>query len=390
MGNRIRLTDSRRRASDDTPYSGTVNQDRKFVESDKYNTFEQTVNYELPDMRTDWRNDSRDEIGFPIAEEHPQVGIEDEGQKIASYSQLRQAASKAVKLSMLLLGNKVPDKMIEAQAQDFMRLGSEAIERSLDRFAKTEEMYAAEEDEDDKEETPVAKKGAEEDKPAEDGEKKEAGEKKDLPPEFLENIQKNKDKAEDKKEEAPKAKKGAEEEEKKDEPVAKKGAEDDKEEDKKDEPVAKKSAEDDKEETPVAKKGAEEDDKEEAPKAKKSSDDEDEDDETFAKKGMVELDIDMTAGEEEDEEGDAAAQKVLSSLFEEVKRQGAKSSKASDEDAEDEAKEEEPKARSASASAKARGAQKLGGQPRVASENMSVNDISKIWGTTPDVSDLFD
>jgi hypothetical protein len=294
MGNRIRLTDSRRRASDDTPYSGTVNQDRKFVESDKYNTFEQTVNYELPDMRTDWRNDSRDEIGFPIAEEHPQVGIEDEGQKIASYSQLRQAASKAVKLSMLLLGNKVPDKMIEAQAQDFMRLGSEAIERSLDRFAKTEEMYAAEEDEDDKEETPVAKKGAEED------------------------------------------------------------------------------------------------DKEEAPKAKKSSDDEDEDDETFAKKGMVELDIDMTAGEEEDEEGDAAAQKVLSSLFEEVKRQGAKSSKASDEDAEDEAKEEEPKARSASASAKARGAQKLGGQPRVASENMSVNDISKIWGTTPDVSDLFD
>ena len=66
---RIRITARNQRAADQTPYPGNVNQpDRKDPAWDQYHTFEQTVNHELPDMRHQWQDDSRDEIGYGIPE----------------------------------------------------------------------------------------------------------------------------------------------------------------------------------------------------------------------------------------------------------------------------------------------------------------------------------
>jgi len=378
MEKRVRLTARRRSASDDIPYPGTVNQeDRKFVERDKYDTFEQTINHELPDMRTEWRNDARDEIGFPIAEDHTEItGTKDGGMTVAS---VRQAASKAVKLSMLLLGNKVPEKMIEGQAKDFMLLGSAGLDRALSRFAKTETLYArkAEDEEEDEEETVEAKKSADEAPAEEKKEETTAKKSADETPAEEKKEETTAKKGSDEEEttaeeEAPKAKKGADEapaaEEKKEEaPKAKKGA--DEEETKADdeapaeETKAKKGAEEDEEETVEAKKGADE-----------------EDDESK----VAELDIELSAAEEEDTEEDEKSASILSSLYEEVKKQeAARRGKTSEDDTEEEVVESKK-----SASVKARGAQKLGGQPRIASD-MSVKDISEIWGDVPDVSGVF-
>jgi len=122
---RERLT-RRKAVEDNIPYPGTVNQsDRKFKKRDQYDTFEQTVNHELPDMRTEWKDNPRDEIGFGI----PKV------------AKIYATAQKAVRLAVLFLGDKVDDKSIEAQAREFMRLGTARIDSALKRFAESENLY---------------------------------------------------------------------------------------------------------------------------------------------------------------------------------------------------------------------------------------------------------
>jgi hypothetical protein len=141
-----------------TPYPGTVNQaDRKDKAPNKYDNFEHTVNHELPDLRTDWKNDTRNEIGFGIP----------------TMASIRTAASKAVKLAVLLLGDKTPENVIEAQARDFMVLGSIGLDKALLRFAKTSSLYAADEEEVKADEVKV------EDKPVAAKAKKAEDEKKD-------------------------------------------------------------------------------------------------------------------------------------------------------------------------------------------------------------------
>jgi hypothetical protein len=152
MSNRVRLT-HRKAADGSVPYPGNVNQpDRKDPAWDQYHTFEQTVNHELPDMRHQWKDDERDAIGFGIPEsvknpgEAPIGGTK--GSPITPIANVRVAANKAVKLAMLLLGEKVPEDVIEEQARDFLMLGGEAMDRTLSRFASTTKFYA-EEDGDD-------------------------------------------------------------------------------------------------------------------------------------------------------------------------------------------------------------------------------------------------
>lgn len=262
------------------PFPGTVNQpDRKFVERDHYHTFEHTVNHELPDMRHDWQNDQRDEIGFPI----PTV------------ASIRAAASKAVKLAVLLLGDKVEENTIEAQARDFMKMGSESLNESLKRFADSENLYK---------------------------------------------------KAEEKEEEKVEAKKAAN-------PIENLG-------DKKAPPFTKEDA-----------KKAE--DKEEV-KAKKS---EDKEEEKVEAKKAAELDIQLTAAEDEEEgEVNAAEEKLLASIFE---AEDMEEKKAEDEEEKVEAKKASEK----------KGVSKLGGQPKVASEGKEI-DLSNLWESAPDVSKLFE
>ena len=127
---RNRLTTQTRRAEDNKiPFPGTVgNEDRLTTPVDKYDTFEHTVNHELPDKRTEWKQNPRDDIGFGIP-------------KVAA---MFATAHKSVRLAIMFLGDKADDKMIEAQARDFLRLGSSRIDASLKRFADSEELYKVE------------------------------------------------------------------------------------------------------------------------------------------------------------------------------------------------------------------------------------------------------
>jgi len=93
---RVRLTHRRQSADMSVPYPGNVNQpDRRDPDWDQYHTFEQTVNHELPDMRHEWKDDSRDDIGFGIPEANPPT--------VAS---VRVAANKAVVLPFCFWAKK--------------------------------------------------------------------------------------------------------------------------------------------------------------------------------------------------------------------------------------------------------------------------------------------
>ena len=143
MSKRIRLTErlamSKERLAEsqkDGLFPGDVgNEERKknYRKIDEYHTFEQTVNHELPDMRHDWQDNPRDEVG---------MGVPKTAKKT-----LVTATANATKLAYFLLGKKASDEMIEAQARDFLRLGSDRLEAAVERFAETVDLYEDEEEE---------------------------------------------------------------------------------------------------------------------------------------------------------------------------------------------------------------------------------------------------
>jgi len=147
---RIRLT-KRHAADDTTPYSGDVgNADRKDPKSNAYSidTYE-VPGWELQEEGDPAANDKRLENHVPVMTEDERAG------KKASETiiRVRQAASKAVKLAVLFLGDKVKQSVIEAQAKDFMRLGSSSLNNALKRYAATEILYAEDEEEDTEDDT---------------------------------------------------------------------------------------------------------------------------------------------------------------------------------------------------------------------------------------------
>jgi DNA repair exonuclease SbcCD ATPase subunit len=138
---RERLT--RRAADGSIPYPGMVgNEDRKFKKMDEYSNFKQEVNHELPDNRTEWEDNPRDEVGFGIPKE--QTGVKESLKH--TVAGVRQAASKAVKLAVLLLGEKADEATLETQARAFMAMGPDELDATLDRFASTEHLYVAKEE----------------------------------------------------------------------------------------------------------------------------------------------------------------------------------------------------------------------------------------------------
>ena len=162
---RTRLTARNRASAGQEAYPGNVNQpDRTDPEMDQYHTFEQKVNHELPDMRHDWQTDEHDEIGF---------GVTEPWGKSPTVASVRVAANKAVRIAVLLLGEKVEDEVIEKQANDFMAMGHQAMDNTLARFADTQTLYASEDDEDDEEKTASDDEEKVEAKASDDEEKKE-------------------------------------------------------------------------------------------------------------------------------------------------------------------------------------------------------------------------
>lgn len=395
---RVRLTSRDRSSADQTPYPGNVNQpDRNDPKWEQYHTFEQRVNHELPDMRHDWQNDSRDDIGF---------GVPETWGKSPTVASARAAATRAVRVAMLLLGDKVSDEVIEKQAQDLMAMGQVAMDRTLQRFADTQKLYADEAE--DKDEECVAKKSADEKSEKVEDEKKAAtGEAKftpkiETPGAEVKAADEKKDekkdedkkscaaadaKEEDKKEDAKdmkamivaavaEAMKAAlpdfiqkkvdeKKEDKKDEKKDDKKAADEKSEkveEKKDDKKAADEKSEKVEEKVEEKKAAVESDKDEKAEEKKAS---------VTKKGMNEFDIELTSAMDDEIEPDADAdERLASALFSDD--QGAGNSDGKSE-----------------SSQKKAGISKLGGQPRVASVGAAGVDISSIWQSAPDVSEAF-
>lgn len=154
---RVRLTSRNRKAESqaDGLFPGDVGnmeRSKNYHKMDDYHKFEQTVNHELPDMRHEWKDDKRDENNIPVP-------------KVAS---LYAAAQNAIKLSMMLLGDKAPQKTIEAQARDFMKLGNTKLVASMNRWLETEECEECVEGCDDKvaeEEPMVEEEMVEEEQP---------------------------------------------------------------------------------------------------------------------------------------------------------------------------------------------------------------------------------
>jgi hypothetical protein len=409
---RVRLTQRSKRAADmGIPYPGNVNQpDRTDPDWEQYHTFEQQVNHELPDMRHDWKNDERDDIGFGVSEPWGQSPT------VPTVASVRVAANKAVRIAVLLLGEKVEDEVIEAQARDLMSLSQTAMDRTLARFAETQKLYADDDDEGEEEaekKEAKSKKSDDEEDEDEAEEKKEAKSKKsdDEEEEKAEPEKKADDEDEDKADEKKEAKSknsaeegevkpGAEEAEKKATskkaelpPELKENAQKmkehaEKKEDKKaskelaEKADAEKKSDDEEEEKAEPEKKAEDKPAEEKPveeekEAKKAQDDEDdEEEEVVAKKASPnEMDIELSAAADEDEEEmtpETAAQ--LASLFE------GKDGTAADEELPEKKEEASKKA----------GIRKLGGQPKVASASGDgTTDISSIWESAPDVSDVF-
>jgi hypothetical protein len=337
MPKRVRLTERRNRQAVDgsIPYPGNVNQpDRQFKKHDQYDNWEEVINHPLPDMRHDWKNDERDEIGFGIPEpwgESPTV------------ASVKVAANKAVKLAYLLLGNKVAEGIIEDQANDFMLLGPEAMDRTLARFAQTGELYAQDEEEDDESEDEGEEKTASEPVTAED--------------------------------------KGKEEEEKAAESIQEKKEEEAKKE--ASEALAEEAAEDEgavedsgASEVEASDKSEEGESKEAAEKTAEDDDDADEgDDEGDAveasEKTANDMDIELTSTM--DDGATVEEDSRLAGLF--------------DDDIPEELPE--PGAGNREASSKKQGIKSLGGgQPKVASGDQGA-DISSLWADAPDLSDLF-
>lgn len=420
---RVRLTARGRSAADQTPYPGNVNQpDRTDPSWEQYHTFEQNVNHELPDMRHQWQDDSRDDIGF---------GIPEAWGKQPTLASVRVAANKSVRIAMLLMGDKVSDEVIEAQATDFMAMGQAAMDRTLSRFAETQKLYAEDEAEKKDEkveekkeaaseaeftpaiETPGAEKEASQASmiasvvaatlkaagfPFEKKDEKPADEKKEEAKCSAEEekVEEKKEevKAADKTEEKVEEVKAAEKvEEKKEEEKActaselktmiagivadtLKAALPDFIKEKKEEKVEEKKAADEKPAEKVEEKVEEK--KEEVKAADKTEEKVEEvveEKKASAPMSATEFDIELTGAMEDEVIPDKEADERLASIF--------------DNDGLGTAAAEVTSGRKAEASQKKTGIAKLGGQPRVASTSGAGVDISSIWQSAPDVSEAF-
>ena len=139
---RERLTSRARQAADDqTPYPGSINQEGREEEqrgSNTYRTFEPSVaNHELTDYnKVHGVSDQHNEIGFGIPD--PASGM------LVASPEYQAKCIKAAELAETFLGPKVGDRMLLAQARDFLSLSDETLDRTLERFNRTDTMYVAE------------------------------------------------------------------------------------------------------------------------------------------------------------------------------------------------------------------------------------------------------
>ena len=124
---RIRLTQrmaAKNRVADEaTPETPIdLGKERKYHKPDEYHTFEPSLNHWIPDMRHEWKDNPREETGHGIP-------------KVAGMAGLYILAKRAAKLASILLGEDATDEQLEAQTNDFMRMGGKALSASLKRVS---------------------------------------------------------------------------------------------------------------------------------------------------------------------------------------------------------------------------------------------------------------
>jgi hypothetical protein len=165
---RERLTNRARQSADDkTPYPGSVNQEGRAEEgrgSMTYRTFEPSVeNHEGQDLGWVHENDeNRNEmnIGIPDPASHTAITASaDEGTDEADF---QRKCLKAAQCAELVLGDKVSDRVLLAQARDFLAMDEDTLDRTIERFNRTETLYTAEKGEakEEKKEEAPAPEGA--------------------------------------------------------------------------------------------------------------------------------------------------------------------------------------------------------------------------------------
>jgi hypothetical protein len=187
-GKRIRLTDRRRQAVDGSiPYPGSVNQpERQFKEHAQYDNWVETINHPLPDMRHEWKREhtpeGRDDIGF---------GIPEPWGTQPTTASIQVAADKSVRAAVLLLGEKVAEEIIEEQARDFMLMGGEALDRTLGRFSSTQELYVAADEEEADEDEGEGKEAAAQVVAEDNGEEEDEGDGKEASTELAVTAENN-------------------------------------------------------------------------------------------------------------------------------------------------------------------------------------------------------
>lgn len=147
---RERLT--KRQAADSTiPWVGNLNNpERMDPDYEQYVNGDPSSWGEDQDQSNLWKNRERNEIGLGIPLGSEEQGAEGDGSQVQASDEnmpkiaaTKVAALKAAKLATLLLGDKVSDAVIEAQAQDFMTINASVMDRTLERYSKTASLYAA-------------------------------------------------------------------------------------------------------------------------------------------------------------------------------------------------------------------------------------------------------
>jgi len=143
---RERLTSRARQAADDqNPYPGSINQEGREEEqrgSMTYRTFEPSVaNHEMTDYtKVHGVSDQHNEVGFGIPD--PASGM------LVASADYQAKCIKAAELAETFLGPKVSDRMLLAQARDFLSMKDETLDRTLERFNRTDGLYVASDEED--------------------------------------------------------------------------------------------------------------------------------------------------------------------------------------------------------------------------------------------------
>ena len=109
----------KRLAAEFVEYLGTMNQaDRDFVADDKYST-DEWEEYEQLQPGAPWKDDEHNDMGFGVP-------------RTAS----QRHAVEATKLAFLVLGEGQPDKVLEAQARDFLAMSPKSLKKTSKRVRK--------------------------------------------------------------------------------------------------------------------------------------------------------------------------------------------------------------------------------------------------------------